>query len=135
MFIPLPVTDFALLVPISCLTGAFSLLGDMPPLTTVWTTADCRRQVWIEGRWYSASVALDGDCLSLTLNDVEDDVSGGSDNVVGSEEEAVRVVTIQKAADEGLGVSVKGGSENDMPVIISKIFPVSRNDGVSGSMC
>ena len=33
-----------------------------------------------------------------------------------------RSVTIIKAENEGLGISIKGGSENKMPILISKIF-------------
>lgn len=33
----------------------------------------------------------------------------------------VRLVTIVKEADEGLGLSVKGGAEHKLPVLISRI--------------
>lgn len=33
-----------------------------------------------------------------------------------------RLVTIIKAENEGLGISIKGGRENKMPILISKIF-------------
>ena len=33
-----------------------------------------------------------------------------------------RSVTIIKAENEGLGISIKGGRENKMPILISKIF-------------
>ena len=33
----------------------------------------------------------------------------------------VRLVTITKEADEGLGLSVKGGAEHKLPVLISRI--------------
>ena len=35
-------------------------------------------------------------------------------------------MTVTKQEDQGLGVSVKGGSENGMPIIISKIFQVGK---------
>jgi hypothetical protein len=36
----------------------------------------------------------------------------------------VRLVRVVKTETHGLGVSIKGGRENNMPVIISKIFKV-----------
>ena len=36
--------------------------------------------------------------------------------------EGLRVVHIKKDASQGLGISIKGGRENRMPILISKIF-------------
>lgn len=36
--------------------------------------------------------------------------------------DGVRVVHIKKEPSQGLGISIKGGLENRMPILISKIF-------------
>ncbi|KAL4623570.1 beta-2-syntrophin [Arapaima gigas] len=41
----------------------------------------------------------------------------------GSAPEAVRRVRVVKQESGGLGISIKGGRENRMPILISKIFP------------
>uniref|UniRef100_H3A6Z6 PDZ domain-containing protein n=1 Tax=Latimeria chalumnae TaxID=7897 RepID=H3A6Z6_LATCH len=45
----------------------------------------------------------------------------GSELLPGSE--AVRKVRVVKQESGGLGISIKGGRENRMPILISKIFP------------
>ena len=79
------------------------------------------RQVLLQGHWYPCCASLDGDSLCLTLDDLDDVDDISPDDAV------IRSVTVTKAADQGLGVSVKGGSENGMPIIISKIFQVGRD--------
>ena len=37
--------------------------------------------------------------------------------------EGKRSVRVTKEAGQGLGISIKGGRENKMPILISKIFP------------
>ena len=39
--------------------------------------------------------------------------------------EGKRSVKVTKEAGQGLGISIKGGRENKMPILISKIFKVS----------
>ena len=47
------------------------------------------------------------------------DRSGGS----GAPPEGIRSVTLVKqGSNQGLGISIKGGRENRMPILISKIF-------------
>ncbi|XP_060933305.1 beta-2-syntrophin [Limanda limanda] len=48
------------------------------------------------------------------------DLPGSPD---GSSGEAVRKVRVVKQESGGLGISIKGGRENRMPILISKIFP------------
>ena len=38
--------------------------------------------------------------------------------------EGKRSVRVTKEAGQGLGISIKGGRENKMPILISKIFKV-----------
>ncbi|XP_010882396.1 beta-2-syntrophin [Esox lucius] len=44
-------------------------------------------------------------------------------NVESGASEAVRKVRVVKQESGGLGISIKGGRENRMPILISKIFP------------
>ncbi|XP_039619391.1 beta-2-syntrophin [Polypterus senegalus] len=44
-------------------------------------------------------------------------------NLESSQSETVRKVRIVKQESGGLGISIKGGRENRMPILISKIFP------------
>ncbi|KAL0968231.1 hypothetical protein UPYG_G00264080 [Umbra pygmaea] len=44
-------------------------------------------------------------------------------NVESGSSEAVRKVRVVKQESGGLGISIKGGRENRMPILISKIFP------------
>ena len=83
------------------------------------------------GTWHQARLTLEGDLLFVTLTDL-DDLSA----VQGSDGESVpaevpepiasqkRVVQICKSDNNGLGISIKGGRENKMPILISKIFKV-----------
>jgi len=45
----------------------------------------------------------------------------------------VRMVRVVKTETHGLGVSIKGGKENNMPVIISKIFKVVALEHFAGT--
>lgn len=90
-----------------------------------------RLQLWAKEEWHTASVCLAGDKLSFTLdNDTE---NGGSNcNVAAPQENGnnhkdsmanlKRTVRIIKSDNSGLGISIKGGRENRMPILISKIF-------------
>lgn len=44
-------------------------------------------------------------------------------NIESGSSEAVRKVRVVKQESGGLGISIKGGRENRMPILISKIFP------------
>lgn len=46
-----------------------------------------------------------------------------SEFIVDGSSEAVRKVRVVKQESGGLGISIKGGRENRMPILISKIFP------------
>ena len=90
-----------------------------------------RLQLWAKEEWHTASVCLAGDKLSFTLdNDAE---NGGSNanyavpqengnNHRDSMANQKRTVRIIKSDNSGLGISIKGGRENRMPILISKIF-------------
>lgn len=73
---------------------------------------------------------LDETALVLSVDETAPQANGSGENIaaannshapdgVGSE---IRRVRIQKPDNNGLGISIKGGKENKMPILISKIF-------------
>lgn len=94
----------------------------------------------VRGQWYRVFVALEDDYLSISLdesyenstalngtlnnNNNLDSTSGMMDNADVPESVAnqKRVVRVVKSDNNGLGISIKGGKENKMPILISKIF-------------
>lgn len=101
----------------------------------VWTRASKAGllELLLRERWVRVAAELSGEALSLTaepgeptpgLNGV---ANGGGGGEWGGAEAAVpgcvRRVRVVKAEAGGLGISIKGGRENRMPVLISRIFP------------
>ncbi|OWA53582.1 Beta-1-syntrophin [Hypsibius exemplaris] len=93
--------------------------------------------VLVQQQWMKALLSLEDDVLVLNFEDTYafDDEYGdhgnrprpnpegfhpgaAGDSLTGQK----RVVKIVKDAADGLGISIKGGRENRMPVVISKIF-------------
>lgn len=93
-----------------------------------------RLEVWAKDEWHPASVSLSGEHgkLFITLENAPPDptIDGHNGDVanVSSEQRRdslanqKRVVRIVKSDNSGLGISIKGGRENRMPILISKIF-------------
>lgn len=92
----------------------------------------------VRGQWYRVFVTLEDDYLSITLDESYENTttlngtlnnnietpSGLSDtpdvpDSVANQKRSVRVI---KSDNNGLGISIKGGKENKMPILISKIF-------------
>lgn len=95
----------------------------------VWTRA-CKTgllELLLRDRWVRVSAELTGETLSLTAEPGTGDPSVVNGVVNGNAEAAapggVRRVRVVKAEAGGLGISIKGGRENRMPVLISRIFP------------
>ncbi|XP_034940239.1 beta-1-syntrophin isoform X2 [Chelonus insularis] len=92
----------------------------------------------VRGQWYKVFVSLEDDFLSISLDDSYDHVlagngplNGNSNNnsidsldpdVPDSVANQKRIVRVIKSDNNGLGISIKGGKENKMPILISKIF-------------
>ncbi|RWS26074.1 beta-1-syntrophin-like protein [Leptotrombidium deliense] len=95
-------------------------------------------QVLVKNEWFNVKVTLEEDALCICLDHNFEKswngaVNGSSsfgtlrsedndflrDECLTSEKRKVRVV---KSGFNGLGISIKGGLENKMPIIISKIF-------------
>jgi len=95
-------------------------------------------ETYVRGQWYRVSVTLEEEylCISLdetyenstalngTLNNNVDTPSGvdNATDIPDSVANQKRVVRVIKSDNNGLGISIKGGKENKMPVLISKIF-------------
>lgn len=109
-------------------------------------TVGCGRsgllETYVRGQWYKVFVSVEEDYLSICLdenydsstalngtlnnnnNNVSDSGGGLLDTVdvpdsVANQKRTVRVI---KSDSNGLGISIKGGKENKMPILISKIF-------------
>ncbi|NXS55879.1 SNTB2 protein, partial [Brachypteracias leptosomus] len=96
----------------------------------VWTRAGKTGllELLLRERWVRVAAELSGETLSLTAEPggggeaaaaVNGVVNGNAEAVPG----CVRRVRVVKAEAGGLGISIKGGRENRMPVLISRIFP------------
>lgn len=78
-------------------------------------TRSGKLQIYARGEWHESQVTLTNSSISITLLG---DFNQGIDN----EDEHRRTVVIKKEPGCGLGISVKGGRENQMPILISRIF-------------
>jgi len=93
-------------------------------------------EVFIRQQWCKVTVSLNDDAVTLSLDEPPDNNSGSAanndvssistksdshqvpENIPGQR----RVVKVYKEETNGLGISIKGGKENKMPILISKIF-------------
>ncbi|XP_064375936.1 beta-2-syntrophin [Dromaius novaehollandiae] len=101
----------------------------------VWTRASKAGllELLLRERWVRVAAELSGEALSLTaepggeaaaLNGVANGAEwGGAEAAPAPVPAGVRRVRVVKAEAGGLGISIKGGRENRMPVLISRIFP------------
>ncbi|XP_030060509.1 beta-2-syntrophin [Microcaecilia unicolor] len=84
-------------------------------------------ELLLRERWMPVAAELSGQSLTLT-SDPEAAVAAEEEAPCGApnglwEAEPVRSVRVLKQEAGGLGLSIKGGRENRMPILISKIFP------------
>jgi beta-syntrophin len=104
--------------------------------------------VLVQQQWMKALLALEDDVLVLNFENTYafDDEYGDHGNRPRPDQEAFhtggdsltgqkRIVKIVKDADTGLGISIKGGRENRMPVVISKIFEGMAADKTNQLHC
>ena len=82
-------------------------------------------EVWIKTKWFKAQASLQDNQFGISLDDLEPGFeAAGVGPGANAVPEGKRMVEINKtAAAQGLGISIKGGRENKMPILISKIFP------------
>lgn len=96
-------------------------------------------ETYVRGQWYKVFVALEEEYISITLDEnydnstvlngtlnsnTVDSISSFMDTVdiPDSVENQKRIIRVKKSENNGLGISIKGGKENKMPILISKIF-------------
>ncbi|TRY75410.1 hypothetical protein TCAL_01619 [Tigriopus californicus] len=80
-------------------------------------------EVFIKSHWYAGEAAIEKTLLGISLTDEQfEDVNGSPDAPQHIPEGKRRVEIIKKEPGQGLGISIKGGKENRMPILISKIF-------------
>ncbi|XP_050531997.1 beta-1-syntrophin [Daktulosphaira vitifoliae] len=108
-------------------------------MTTVNYGCSTTLEIYIRGQWYNANISLDDDYLCISLdetyenyssingslnNNTLDSSSGliGCVDVPDSVANQKRLIRVVKTDSNGLGISIKGGRENKMPILISKIF-------------
>ena len=91
----------------------------MPPRTGLL-------EILVRGNWYEAQVTLNNDYLEVQLDqDFDLGANGNSATDTAAPEHLAnqkRTVRVAKSGTGGLGISIKGGRENKMPILISKIF-------------
>lgn len=96
-------------------------------------------EVYIRQQWCKVAVGLNDESLTLTLDEPPENVSASTtnndlsaqsennhevsqsqvpENIPGQK----RTVVVIKEDTYGLGISIKGGRENKMPILISRIF-------------
>lgn len=93
----------------------------------------------VRGQWYRVYVSLEDDYLSISLDESYEHIMGNGGPLNGnlnnnnidslndpdvpdSVANQKRIVRVVKSDNNGLGISIKGGKENKMPILISKIF-------------
>ncbi|XP_075588313.1 beta-1-syntrophin-like isoform X2 [Dermatophagoides farinae] len=84
-------------------------------------------EILIKNFWCRIMAELYEDSLKITLKESLERIADNvNDFEIPSETDDLanrkRTVTIRKKPHEGLGISIKGGKENRMPILISKIF-------------
>ncbi|XP_066586510.1 beta-1-syntrophin isoform X2 [Prorops nasuta] len=89
----------------------------------------------VRGQWYRVFVSLEDDYLSISLDESCENNALNNGNLNNNNVDSLndpdvpdsvanqkRVVRVVKSDNNGLGISIKGGRENKMPILISKIF-------------
>lgn len=86
-------------------------------------------EVLVKDEWYKVEVRLEEESIGITLTEKLDGEEGNgmSEGEEGRGEWIPstyprRKVRVVKEEGSGLGISIKGGRENCMPILISKIF-------------
>ncbi|OTF72003.1 PDZ domain containing protein [Euroglyphus maynei] len=84
-------------------------------------------EILLKNFWCRINAELYVDSLKITLKESLERIADNvNDFEIPSENDELanrkRMVTIRKKPNEGLGISIKGGKENRMPILISKIF-------------
>ncbi|XP_068117495.1 beta-2-syntrophin [Hyperolius riggenbachi] len=102
-------------------------------MAAVWSRADRSGplELLLDDHWLRVEAELSGESLALSseLSNGRPSPPRRGDSVEsglgspGGGGEPLRRVRVKKQEGAGLGISIKGGRENRMPILISKIFP------------
>uniref|UniRef100_A0A5S6Q7I9 PDZ domain-containing protein n=1 Tax=Trichuris muris TaxID=70415 RepID=A0A5S6Q7I9_TRIMR len=82
-------------------------------------------EVYCRDQWHRVSVTLDETTLLLAIDQSCGEALNDNESFTSAPENLVnekRNVRVLKAENSGLGISIKGGRENKMPILISRIF-------------
>lgn len=80
-------------------------------------------EVFIKNQWYAGEAAIEKTLLGISLTDEQFEGANTSPDARQNIPDGKRKVEIiKKDPGQGLGISIKGGKENRMPILISKIF-------------
>ncbi|VVC36320.1 Pleckstrin homology domain,PDZ domain,PH domain-like [Cinara cedri] len=96
-------------------------------------------ETYVRGQWYKVYVTLEDDYLCISLDETYENctpvnvsLNNNTLDSTGSHIDCVdvpdsvaddrRIIRLTKNDSNGLGISIKGGCENKMPILISKIF-------------
>lgn len=88
-------------------------------------------EVYAKQQWHKVLATLEEDHLSLCLDETYEAPNNNNNGTLSDGEfsdipdsiaNTKRIVRVVKQDNNGLGISIKGGKENKMPILISKIF-------------
>lgn len=91
-------------------------------------------EVYVRQQWFKVLVSLEDEYLSISLEETfenngpingmttTDSCNPEGHDIPDSIANQKRTVRVIKSDNNGLGISIKGGKENKMPILISKIF-------------
>lgn len=80
-------------------------------------------EIFVKNNWYRVTANLSVDVLNISLIEPLERFEKESNTPdVDDLSNPQRVIHIKKKNGDGLGISIKGGRENRMPILISKIF-------------
>ncbi|XP_048515046.1 beta-1-syntrophin isoform X2 [Athalia rosae] len=109
--------------------------GAVPPSGVLGIGRAGVLETQVRGQWYRVFVSLEDDYLSITLDESCENASSLNGNINNNNIDSLndpdvpdsvanqkRIVRVVKSDNNGLGISIKGGKENKMPILISKIF-------------
>ena len=83
-------------------------------------------EILVKTKWYRGTGCIQDSHLGVALDEEQADGPLSATSKVNTNKipEGVRTIVVTKSESaQGLGISIKGGRENKMPILISKIFP------------
>ncbi len=93
-------------------------------------------EVLIKTKWYRGTGAVKDSHFGISLDDDQPEGPLAAEDRSRTEKipDGKRTVKVAKEPGQGLGISIKGGRENKMPILISKIFKGMAADATGGAL-